>query len=205
MLCRCAISFIYADMQNLLYQNSLMSVACALSEQSGLYVMIKQVCMVVCLPHQVVLFSMSSLSNQLITQSLAPAVALSGFALMTMGLLNRLAHLGSRVRQLNQQVRDNHNPQRLPNIRQQIGMVLQRARMVRNALFMAYLGIGCMVLTAFFLALTALGFLPAMANLPIWVFLVGLFSFLSSVVQEMFEVRLALKALDLDAEDVYET
>jgi hypothetical protein len=146
-----------------------------------------------------------SLANTLITQALAPAVALSGFALITMGLLNRLSHLGSRVRQLNQQVRDNHEPHRLPVIRQQIAMVLDRAKRVRNALFMAYFGIACMVVTAFLLAATELGLVTGGGLWPIGSFLLGLLSFLLSVVIELTEVFLALKALKLDSHDVFST
>jgi hypothetical protein len=73
---------------------------------------------------------------------------------------------------------------------------------VRNALFLAYLGIACMVVTAFFIAFSALHLVPEEAYLSIWSFLLGLLSFLLAVVQELFEVLLALKALRLDAEDV---
>jgi len=79
-------------------------------------------------------------------------------------------------------------------------MVIKRVRMVRNALLMLYSAIGCMVLTSFSLAITELGWVPEQISLPIWIFLMGLFSILLAVIQEMFEVRLALKALNLDSE-----
>ena len=141
-------------------------------------------------------------SNTLITESLAPAVAISGAALMTMGLLNRMSHLGTRVRQLNQALREvpPSESARIENLRLQSSMVMQRACMVRNALLMLYSAIGCMVLTAFSLALTELHWVPGNISLPIWPFLLGLFSILLAVVQEMFEVLLALKALTLDSE-----
>jgi Protein of unknown function (DUF2721) len=141
-------------------------------------------------------------SNTLITESLAPAVAISGAALMTMGLLNRMSHLGTRVRQLNQTLREipPSESARVVNVRLQSVMVMQRACMVRNALLMLYAAIGCMVLTAFSLALTELHWVPVDIRLPIWTFLLGLFSILLAVVQEMFEVLLALKALTLDSE-----
>jgi hypothetical protein len=141
-------------------------------------------------------------ANTLIADSLAPAVAISGAALMTMGLLNRLAHLGTRVRQLNQTMREEHNKDtpRLANVSQQVGMVLKRARMVRNALLFLYFAIGCMVFTAFGLALTALGVVPEWVQLPIWTFLLGLTGILIAVGQEITEVLLALKALKLDVE-----
>jgi hypothetical protein len=139
-------------------------------------------------------------SNALISDSLAPAVAISGAALMTMGLLNRLSHLGNRVRQLNQSLRETDDPYRLNNLNRQIAMVIARAGMVRNALILLYSAIGCMVLTAFGLALTALHVLPEAAHVPINTFLLGLFAVLLAVVVEMFEVTLALRALKLDIE-----
>jgi hypothetical protein len=136
----------------------------------------------------------------LIVQSLAPTVAITGAALISSSLLNRLSHLGTRVRQLNQTLREIAPTEsaRVENVRLQAAMLMKRARMVRSALLCLYAAIGCMVLTAFSLALTELHWVPADISLPIWIFLFGLFSILMAVVQEMLEVLLALKALYLD-------
>jgi Protein of unknown function (DUF2721) len=141
-----------------------------------------------------------SATNTLITQSLAPAVAITGAALMSSGLLNRLSHLGTRVRQLNQTLREIPPTEsgRVENIRLQAIMLIKRARIVRSALLCLYACIGSMVLTAFSVALTELHWLPPTMGIAIWIFLFGLFSILMAVVLEMLEVLLALKALYLD-------
>jgi hypothetical protein len=136
-------------------------------------------------------------SNALIVQSLSPAVAISGAGLLTLGLLNRLSHLGTRVRQLNKEYRDSdETAQTRININEQIQLVLDRARMVRNALVMLYVAIGSMVLTAFSLAMGELGLLPKGA--AIGFFLCGLGGIFIAVLQEVLEVTLALKALKKD-------
>lgn len=136
-------------------------------------------------------------TNSIITSSLAPAVALSGIGMLTLGLSNRITTVGTRVRELNRELRDYKDPERLANIRRQIPLFLRRAYLIRNALFLLLGSMGMMVFTALFIALAKLYYVE-WELLPSWTFVGGLLLLLGAVIIEGVEITLNLKTLNLD-------
>lgn len=136
-------------------------------------------------------------ANTVITESLSPAVAISGITLIIFGLNNRIATVGTRVRELNRELRLSKEPQRIANIRQQIPLFLRRAYLIRNAMFILFGSLGMMVFTAFAIAMVRLQTVQWTA-FPAWTFVTGLVLMLVAVLIEAYETILNLKTLNLD-------
>lgn len=140
--------------------------------------------------------------NTFITQTLAPALAISATGMLTLGMQNRLSVLASRVRELNREIIAEVIPARTENLRQQVALFIQRGTLIRNALFLLYASIGLLIVTAFALALTDLDILQTEWRVPVITFLLGLGLILIAILIEVYEVLLMLKTLHLDVESV---
>jgi hypothetical protein len=139
--------------------------------------------------------------NEFITQALSPALAISASGMLTLGMHNRLSVLGGRVRQLNREILELSDPVRIANLQNQVVTFIQRAKLIRNSLFLLYAAICMMVLTAFGLAISDLDIMHAQ-NIPIVTFLIGLGLIFVAVVMEALEVLLILRTLHLDVEGI---
>ncbi len=140
--------------------------------------------------------------TDIISDSLAPAVALSGMALLISGLNNRIATVGTRVRELNRELRvlkDKPDPQRTRNIQKQIPLFLERGYLIRNAMFLLFGALGMMVFTAVTIALSRLHYIEWKV-VPTWTFLGGLALMLLAVLIEAYETILNLRTLALDVD-----
>lgn len=141
-------------------------------------------------------------ATDIISDSLAPAVALSGMALLITGLNNRIATVGTRVRELNRELRvlkDKPDPQRVRNISKQIPLFLERGYLIRNAMFLMFGALGMMVFTAVTIALSRLHYVE-LEIAPTWTFLGGLALMLLAVIIEAYETILNLRTLALDVD-----
>lgn len=139
-------------------------------------------------------------TNAIITESLAPAVTISGLGLLISGLNNRIATVGTRVRTLNVEIRTLSMPQdeeRIFNIKQQIPLFLERGYLIRNAMFLMFGALGMMVFTTFALAISKLGYVNWIM-VPSWSFLAGLILLFMAVIIEAYETILNLRTLALD-------
>ncbi|HEY9687369.1 MAG TPA: DUF2721 domain-containing protein [Coleofasciculaceae cyanobacterium] len=136
-------------------------------------------------------------TNTVITESLSPAVAISGIGLLILGLNNRISTVGARLRDLNRELRQSHMPDRIANIRQQAELFLRRGVLIRNAIFLLFGAVGMMVFTAFALAIVRLHYVK-WVNVPAWTFITGLILLLLAVIIETYETILNVKTLDLD-------
>jgi hypothetical protein len=137
-------------------------------------------------------------ASHLVSQSLAPAVAISASALLALGLINRVSTLGARIRQLNKEIRLSADPAEIARMQEQIRIVFSRAYFVRNALLCLFSAIALMVLTAFGLAFSQMGWLPNWT--PVVPFLAGLAFIFGSVLFELNEVLMNLHALHIDSD-----
>jgi hypothetical protein len=139
--------------------------------------------------------------TSIISDSLSPVVIISGLGLLIFGMNNRLISVGSRVRQLNKELREivtaNCLPQRALNIQQQLSVFIQRALLLQNAIFLLFGALGMMILTTFAIALLKLK-LIFWGCCPLWTFLSGLILIFLAVLLEGFETILNIKTLSLD-------
>jgi len=136
-------------------------------------------------------------ANTIITDSLAPAVAISGIGLLIFGLNNRIMSTATRVRELNRELRQGSEPERISNIRQQIPLFVKRAYLIRNAIFILFGALGMMVFTALAIAMAKLHYVE-WPMVPVWTFLGGLVLMMLAVIIEAYETILNLKTLTLD-------
>ena len=142
---------------------------------------------------------MIEVSSSFITQTLSPALAISGIAILISGLNTRVLTLGGRVRDINHWLRQGlyPSPETQANALMQVSLFLSRLRMLRNALFLLYGALSLMIMTAFAIALTQLH-LIYFPHLAILTFLTGLLLVFVAVVLEALEISLNLRALKLD-------
>ncbi len=138
-------------------------------------------------------------AKTVITESLAPAVAMTGIALMLNGLQSRFSTAATRVRELNRELRKTTQPNRIENIKQQIPLFMHRAYLVRNSMFILFGSMGMMVLTTVSIALSRLEFLN-WEMVPVWSFMSGLALMLLAVVIEAYETMVNLRTLELDVD-----
>lgn len=142
-------------------------------------------------------------ADGVISDSLSPAVAISGILLFVFGLNNRIISVGSRIRSLNQELREGDSPMRLASVRQQIPLMMLRATLIRNAVFLLLGAVAMLILAAAAIALTRLGALK-WEIVSIWSFVAGLFFILLAVSVEVFEVIINLRALNMDVSNSFE-
>jgi hypothetical protein len=138
--------------------------------------------------------------KEFISQSLSPAIAISGVGLLTLGLSNRIATLGLRIRQLNRELKQADSGSHRDNLRQQILLFMHRARAVRNSLFLLYTAIGLIVTTEVAIAMRELGMAAIHNSFPIFSFLLALVVIFIAVIFEAYETILNVHSLDLDVE-----
>lgn len=136
--------------------------------------------------------------------SLAPALAISAAGLMAMGSANRLAQISTRLRAVNEQLRQDLSYERRANLHQQQTLFLHRARMVQYALFLLYASTGAMMMSAIGIAMIQLGWARWLVHehgaLPIIIFLAGLAAIFASSVLQAIEIAISLKTLRLDTQ-----
>lgn len=142
-------------------------------------------------------------ANTIITESLSPAVAISGIGLLFISLNTRISTLASRVRDLNKEFIKVENQQRRDNIRRQIPLFLKRAKIIRISMFTLLGALGLMVFSAVALALSKLGYVHWVL-VPAWSFLGGLMLMLVAVVMEAYETSLKMTTLEVDVEMIVE-
>lgn len=135
--------------------------------------------------------------STIITDSLSPAVAISGIGLLIFGLNNRIMFIGSRVRELNRELREAPPSARRNAIKRQIEMFMHRAHLVRNAIFLLFASLAMMVFTAVAIALVRLEvyewqFVPTLS------FMIGLIFILIAAIIEAYETTVNLSTLKLD-------
>jgi len=138
------------------------------------------------------------MSADIITHALSPAVAISSIGLFMLSLSNRMTTVGTRVRQLNQNLIHASTTEECDNIHQQLDCFMLRARMIRNALSVLSMAICFMVLTMLSLAIIKLHLVWIPDFSPLMFFLLGLFLIFIATVIELREASLNIAALKLD-------
>lgn len=138
-------------------------------------------------------------ANHIITESLAPAVAVTGIALLLNGMNGRFSMAATRVRELNKELRNASGKHRTSNIKQQIPLFMRRAFMIRNSMFLLFGSLGMMVFTTASIALSRLRYLDS-DMVSVWSFLGGLVMMMLAVIIEAYETILNLRTLSLDVD-----
>lgn len=142
---------------------------------------------------------------QSINAAMTPAVLFTASALLLAGLQNKYSMLIQAVRALNDERREllrrptlaNWEKSRSESIVEQIPHLLARAKLVRNAVFMLYLGTLLFLLSSFVIGLVHLGW-PPMATLVSVLFGLGLAGLMIGVAFALAEARLSYRVVRME-------
>ncbi|MEW5821185.1 MAG: DUF2721 domain-containing protein, partial [Cyanobacteriota bacterium] len=122
-------------------------------------------------------------TSTLISQMLAPSVAISAFGLLLLSMNNRFFTITGRIRSLNAEIRDlnrlenrtKFDNRRIQVVKDQVGLMLKRCNIIKNAVFFLYMGMGCTVLTVLMIASDILDLNLGIEVLAIKCFVIALF------------------------------
>jgi len=151
-----------------------------------------------------------SFAVEAIQAILAPAIMVSACGLLLLGLLNRYTMIMSRIRALSEErrhlVRATTPPAeavplevaRLASVMRQLEDLLDRVRLLRNAVMCQVVAVGCFVLTSLLLGLRVAG--PGWLKLshPVPVFVIGMAVLFAGVVFEGTDVVRAYRTIRLE-------
>ncbi|MGD9580421.1 MAG: DUF2721 domain-containing protein [Vampirovibrionia bacterium] len=145
-------------------------------------------------------------TNELISQMLAPSVAISAFGLLLLSMSNRFLTITGRVRTLNAEIRElyliktrsNVEENRLKAVKDQVETMLRRCYIIKNSVFFLYVGLGLTVLTILTLAADLLNLSIFLDKFSILFFVLALLFMLTAIILEGFEILMALKNLNQD-------
>jgi hypothetical protein len=150
---------------------------------------------------------------QAIQAILAPALMVSACGLLLLGLLNRYTVIMSRIRALNEErrrlVRSTTPPAeaqpveitRLASVIRQLDHLVDRVRLLRNAVMCQVVAVGCFVLSSLLIGLRVAG--PEWLKLvhPLPVFVTGMAVLFAGVVFEGTDVLRAYRTIRLEVGD----
>lgn len=138
-----------------------------------------------------------------ISSALAPAVAISACAILVSNAQSKYSGLVDRIRALNAERREFQHLDpisvtdslRIKSLDRQIALIFRRARHLRDAIFLLYAAIACIISTSFLIAAIQYFQLKGFAPYPKITFLSGLAMVLVALVMELLEVRLTFRVL----------
>jgi len=150
---------------------------------------------------------------QAIQAILAPAIMVSASGLLLLGLLNRYTVIMSRIRALNEErrrlVRSTTPPAealpveitRLASVIRQLDDLVDRVRLMRNAVMCQVVAVGCFVLSSLLIGLRVAG--PEWLKLvhPLPVFVTGMAVLFAGVVFEGTDVLRAYRTIRFEVGD----
>jgi hypothetical protein len=153
---------------------------------------------------------MNEFAIQAIQGILAPAIMVSACGLLLLGLLNRYATIMSRIRNLSDERRrlvralappaeaSPAEATRLAIVTRQLPDLLDRVRLLRDAVLCQVAAVGCFVLTSLLLGLRVAG--PEWVRMvhPLPVFLLGMATVFIGLVFEGVDVARAYRTIKLD-------
>ncbi len=141
----------------------------------------------------------------------APAIMISASALMILALHAKYSHLTDRLRALNEEKRglslsvDEFDALRLGAVSCQIGMILERTRLVRNSIMSLYVAIALFVLSSIVIG-AGLTFGIGVPVVPaLLVFLAGMTSVLAGTVYAIRDIGSAFKVAQVEVCGIGET
>jgi hypothetical protein len=140
---------------------------------------------------------------------LAPALMVSACGLLLLGLLNRYGVVMARVRALNEERRrlerngataaaSGAESERHGSVVRQVKDLVDRVRLLRNAVVCQIIGVGCFVLTSLFIGLRVAGPEILQRLNPLPVFILGMAVVFVGVTFEGFDVVRAYRTIRME-------
>ena len=149
---------------------------------------------------------MSETIVEIIKGMLAPGIMISACGLLLLGMNNKYSLVINRVRTLNVEFRllNKENKERRDCILMQLPLLVDRMKMVRNAVWLYTIGIAMFIFSIFSIGLYLLnGNAFVLTIISISVFVFGLISVLIGVLYAAGEVRLAYKIMSIEIKNIH--
>jgi Sec-independent protein translocase protein TatA len=130
--------------------------------------------------------------------AIGPVILISGVGLLLLTMTNRLGRAVDRIRALTQELRKAPEGEK-PNLREQIGMIHRRAKLIRLSIILAGISVllaSTLIVTLFLMALFRLELAPLIVGL----FTVSILSLVASVGAFVLDINWALLALKIEIE-----
>lgn len=142
---------------------------------------------------------------EVINGMLAPGIMISACGLLLLGMNNKYSLVVNRVRTLNVEFRslENDHKERRDSILVQLPLLIQRMRIVRNAVWFYTIGIAMFIFSIFSIGLyIGNGRTSILGNMAIILFVIGLLSVLIGVFYAAREVLLGYKIVKIETENI---
>jgi hypothetical protein len=138
---------------------------------------------------------------QVIAAAVAPAVMISAAAVLIIGVNQKHASLGDRLRELAAEFRAAATTaKRRENIRRQVRLFQRRLAYVATAHLWLYASVLCFV--GMVLVITLSSRKPSWERMTLGLFVIGIALMLGALLAELVELRLAGRTLELELQDV---
>jgi hypothetical protein len=139
---------------------------------------------------------------QSLTTAVAPIVLVSAAGILFNGFQAKNLHLADRIRALTAEMRGTETSgARYRQIVEQLRLFQRRIKLSQRSLELAYLSIGCFVVTSLMLATAMWTHRLAQPELVTAVFTLGVLLLLGSVVLEFVEMRVGLRTIAIEIRD----
>jgi hypothetical protein len=146
---------------------------------------------------------------ELIQLMLAPGIMISACGLLLLGMNNKYSIVVGRIRNLNEEKRKLSNQSdhkdfsyqqnvRIESIYRQLGLLLNRVRLVRNAVLSYTIAIGFFILTSLFIGLSFTGIIFLIDKFISSTFLIGMVSVLCGITFAAIETIRGYEIIQLE-------
>ena len=142
---------------------------------------------------------------EIIKGMLAPGIMISACGLLLLGLNNKYSLVVNRIRTLNTEFRNlsETNSARRDCIQVQLPLLIERMKLIRNAVWLYTIGIAMFIFSIFNLGVYSIvGHSKFLTISTFTLFIMALISVLAGVLYAAREVRLGYKILRIETKDV---
>ncbi|MEN8158410.1 MAG: DUF2721 domain-containing protein [Bacteroidota bacterium] len=147
----------------------------------------------------------------LIQGMLAPGLMISACGLLLLGMNNKYSLVVNRIRLLNEEKRrifhqettDETDSSRLSNIELQISHLIERIRLVRNAVFSYSVGVALFIVASVLIGVTINQSTPAFDWLIVAFFYAGMFAVFVGIIFAAIEVWMGYRIVKIEISEIY--
>ena len=148
---------------------------------------------------------MSATIIEIIKGMLAPGIMISACGLLLLGMNNKYSLVVNRIRTLNNEFRqlNKENIERRDCILMQLPLLIERMKLIRNAVWLYTIAIGMFLFSCFFLGMYLLNgktFLSTISSLTL--FIIALLAVFLGVLYAAKEVRLGYKIISIETKNI---
>lgn len=142
---------------------------------------------------------------EIIKGMLAPGIMISACGLLLLGMNNKYSLVVNRIRTLNTEFRglEENNTERKKSILAQLPLLINRMRLIRNAVWLYTIAIAMFIFSIFSIGVyLVIGKTSLLTIISIGVFVIAMLSVLLGIYHAAKEVRLGYKILRIETKNI---